>query len=106
MDKDHRIWWGPDGDNMPRLKRFLTEVKAGVVPQTLWFHQDVGHTQDAKRELLAVLDFEKSEDVFATLKPTALIERILDIATDVDNIVLDAFGGSGSTAHAELQHKH
>lgn len=103
LDKGKRIWWGADGGNMPRLKRFLSEVKAGVVPQTLWFHQEVGHTQDAKRELLAVLDFERSEDVFATLKPTALIERMLDIATDEDSIVLDAFGGSGTTAQAVLQ---
>jgi adenine-specific DNA-methyltransferase len=103
LDRDKRIWWGPDGGNMPRLKRFLSEVKDGVVPQTLWFHKDVGHTQDAKKELLAVLDFERSEDVFATLKPTALIERILTIATDEDSIVLDAFGGSGSTGQAVLQ---
>src|SRR6266446_3733841 len=103
LDRDKRIWWGADGGNMPRLKRFLSEVKAGVVPQTLWFHKDVGHTQDAKRELLAVLDFERSEDVFATLKPTALIERILTIATDEDSIVLDAFGGSGSTGQAVLR---
>jgi adenine-specific DNA-methyltransferase len=103
LDRDKRVWWGVDRGNMPRLKRFLSEVKAGVVPQTLWLHKDVGHTQDAKKELLAVLEFEKSGDVFATLKPTALIERILEIATDSDSIVLDAFGGSGSTAQAVLQ---
>jgi len=103
LDKDDRISWGVDGGNMPRLKRFLSEVKAGVVPQTLWFHKDVGHTQDAKKEILALLDFERSEDVFATLKPTALIRRILDIATESDSVVLDAFSGSGSTAQAVLQ---
>jgi adenine-specific DNA-methyltransferase len=103
LDKDKRVWWGPGGGNMPRLKRFLSEVKAGVVPQTLWLHKDVGHTQDSKKELLAILDFEKSEDVFATLKPTALIARILEIATDNDSIVLDAFAGSGSSAQAVLQ---
>lgn len=103
LDKDNRVWWGSGGGNMPRLKRFLSEVKAGVVPQTLWFHKDVGHTQDSKKELLAVLDFKKSEDVFTTLKPTALIERILEIATDEDSIVLDAFAGSGSTGQAVLQ---
>jgi adenine-specific DNA-methyltransferase len=103
LDKDRRVWWGADGGNMPRSKRFLSEVKAGVVPQTLWFHKDVGHTQDSKKELLEVLEFKKSEDVFTTLKPTALIERILKIATDEDSIVLDAFGGSGSTAQAVLQ---
>jgi adenine-specific DNA-methyltransferase len=103
LDKDNRVWWGTDGGNMPRLKRFLSEVKSGVVPQTLWFHKHVGHTQDSKKELLAVLDFEKSEDVFATLKPTSLIERILEIATDENSLILDAFGGSGSTAQAILQ---
>jgi adenine-specific DNA-methyltransferase len=103
MNKDGRVWWGEAGGNMPRLKRFLTEVKAGVVPQTLWFYEDVGHTQDAKRELLSVLDFKKSEDVFVTLKPTGLIERMLEIATKKDSFVLDAFAGSGSTGQAVLQ---
>lgn len=87
---------------MPRLKRFLSEVKDGVVPQTLWLHSEVGHTQDAKKELVSVLNFEKSEDVFNTVKPTTLIRRILQIATDDDSIVLDSFAGSGSTAHAVL----
>ena len=87
---------------MPRLKRYLSGVKKGVVPQTLWLHSDVGHTQDAKKELVSVLDFEKSEDVFNTVKPTSLIRRILQIATDKDSIVLDSFAGSGTTAHAVL----
>ena len=102
IDKDNRIWWGPDGRSMPRLKRYLSEVKAGVVPQTLWLHSDVGHTQDAKKELVSVLNFEKSEDVFNTVKPTSLIKRILQIATDKDSIILDSFAGSGTTAHAIL----
>ncbi len=102
LDADGRIWWGPDGSSMPRLKRYLSEVKQGVVPQTLWLHSDVGHTQDAKKELVSVLDFEKSEDVFNTVKPTKLIKRILQIATDRDSIVLDSFAGSGTTAHAVL----
>ena len=102
LDADGRIWWGPDGNSMPRLKRYLSEVKKGVVPQTLWLHSEVGHTQDAKKELISVLDFEKSEDVFNTVKPTSLIKRILQIATDKDSIVLDSFAGSGTTAHAVL----
>ena len=102
LEADGRIWWGPDGNSMPRLKRYLSEVKKGVVPQTLWLHSDVGHTQDAKKELVSVLDFEKSEDVFNTVKPTSLIRRILQIATDKDSIVLDSFAGSGTTAHAVL----
>ena len=102
LDADKRIWWGPDDAGMPRLKRYLSEVKEGVVPQTLWLHSDAGHTQDAKKELVSVLNFEKSEDVFDTVKPTSLIRRILQIATDKDSIVLDSFAGSGTTAHAVL----
>ena len=102
LDEDGRIWWGKNGDAMPRLKRYLSEVKAGVVPQTLWPHTEVGHTQAAKKELVSILDFERSEDVFNTVKPTTLIDRILRIATDEDSIVLDSFAGSGTTAHAVL----
>jgi len=102
MDADGRIWWGDAGDNQPRIKRFLSEVKQGVVPQTLWFHGDVGHTQDAKKELLQVMDFANSGDVFVTPKPTSLIQRILELGTDEDAIVLDSFAGSGTTAHAVL----
>ena len=102
FDKSGRIWWGADGANMPRLKRYLSEVKEGVVPRTLWLHSDVGHTQDAKKELVSILNFERSEDVFNTVKPTSLIKRILKVATDKDSIILDSFAGSGSTAHAVL----
>ena len=102
LDKDGRIWWGPDGSAMPRLKRYLTDVKQGVVPQTLWFHEDVGHTQDAKKELVSILQFEKSDQVFNTVKPVSLIDRVLRIATDKDSIVMDSFAGSGTTAHAVL----
>lgn len=102
MDADGRIWWGESGGNIPAIKRFLSEVKQGVVPQTLWFHGDVGHTQDAKKELLQVMDFANSGDVFVTPKPTSLIQRILELGTDEDAIVLDSFAGSGTTAHAVL----
>jgi site-specific DNA-methyltransferase (adenine-specific)/adenine-specific DNA-methyltransferase len=88
---------------MPRLKRFLSEVKDGVVPQTLWLHKDAGHTQEAKKELLEAVEFETSDDVFITPKPTRLIQRILQIATDKDSLVLDSFAGSGTTGHAVLK---
>ena len=102
LDEDGRIWWGRRGNNMPRLKRFLTDVRKGVVPQTLWLHTDVGNTQEAKKELVSTLQFERSEDVFNTVKPSRLIRRILQIATDPDSIILDSFAGSGTTAHAVL----
>ena len=102
LDNAGRIWWGRSGDAMPRLKRYLTEVKRGVVPQTLWSHQDVGHTQAAKKELVSILDFDRSQDVFNTVKPTSLVKRILQIAADKDSIILDSFAGSGTTAHAVL----
>lgn len=103
LDKEGRIWWGESGNNMPRLKRYLSDVKDGVVPQTMWFYKDVGHTQEAKRELLELVDFDSSDDVFITPKPTRLIQRILQIATDKDSIIIDSFAGSGTTGHAVLK---
>lgn len=102
MDADKRIWWGEDGNNIPSIKRFLSDVKPGRVPQTLWEYAEVGHTQDAKKELLAILDFETSDDVFITPKPTALLARVLELATEPTSIVLDSFAGSGTAAHAVL----
>jgi len=103
LDQEGRIWWGESGNNMPRLKRYLSDVKDGVVPQTMWFYKDVGHTQEAKKELLELVDFDTSDDVFITPKPTRLIQRILQIATDKNSIVLDSFAGSGTTGHAVLK---
>jgi site-specific DNA-methyltransferase (adenine-specific)/adenine-specific DNA-methyltransferase len=103
MAKDNRIWWGKDGSAIPQTKRFLHEVKDGRVPQTMWFYGDVGHTQEGKKELLELIDFETSDDVFITPKPTRLIQRILQIATDKDSLILDSFAGSGTTGHAVLK---
>ncbi|MDP3332002.1 MAG: site-specific DNA-methyltransferase [Methylococcaceae bacterium] len=97
------MWWGKDGNGVPRLKRFLTDVKQGVVPQTLWKYEEVGHTQDAKKEVQEVMQFEDTASVFSTPKPIRLIERILRIATKPDDIVLDFFAGSGTTAHAVMK---
>ena len=69
---DHRIWWGSSGAGVPRVKRFLSEVKSGKVPQTLWKYADVGHTQEAKKELLQRVRFSSSDSVFDTPKPTRL----------------------------------
>jgi len=103
LDADKRIWWGQKNDSIPQTKRFLSEVKQGVVPQTMWFYQDVGHTQEAKKELVSIMDFPDSESVFITPKPTRLIERVLQIATNPGDLVLDSFGGSGTTAHAVIK---
>lgn len=100
LDKDNRIWWGKDGKGSPAIKRFLSEVQSGIVPQTLWFYSEVGHTQDAKKEVNKILHDELT---FSTPKPTKLIERVLQLATDKDSIVLDSFAGSGTTAHAVLK---
>ena len=99
MDRDGRIWWGKDGNNVPAPKIFLSEVADGVVPQTFWSYEEVGHTQDAKKEIKTIFT---GETPFDTPKPVRLIERILQIASDPDSIILDSFAGSGTTAHAVL----
>jgi adenine-specific DNA-methyltransferase len=102
LDADGRIWWGENGNNIPRIKRFFSEVRQGAVPQTIWLHEEVGHTQEAKKELLENVEFESSESVFDTPKPTRLIMRMLRLATNVEggDIVLDFFAGSGATGEA------
>ncbi len=94
LDADNRIWWGKNGDAIPQIKRFLAEVKQGVTPQTIWSYEDVGHTQDSKKEILALFE----DDVFLTPKPERLIQRVLHIATNPGDLVLDSFLGSGTTA--------
>lgn len=101
---DNRIWFGEDGNNVPSLKRFLTDVKQTVTPQTIWDalcdydsiwdYSEVGHNQDARREILA-LKFDDAD--FKTPKPEKLIQRILMIGTDEEDIVLDFFMGSSTT---------
>lgn len=102
LDRDGRIWWGESGDNRPGMKRFLSDVRAGVVPQTLWSWKDVGSTRNAKQHLSALLNASADSDLFITPKPVELIERVLDLATDENSVVLDSFAGSGTTAHAVL----
>jgi len=108
LDEDKRIWWGPNGNNMPALKRFLSEVKQGIVPQTLWKYQDVGHTQEGKQQLLEFVQFQNTDNVIDSVKPPRLIQRVLQVATTVDegDIVLDFFAGTGSSAHAVLNQNH
>ncbi|HDR8065781.1 TPA: site-specific DNA-methyltransferase [Bacillus cereus] len=91
--KDNRIWFGKSGNNVPSLKRFLSDVQGGVVPKTLWLREEVGDNQEAKKEIKAF----NNKDVFTTPKPERLIERILQIATNEGDWVLDSFAGSGTT---------
>lgn len=107
LDADKRIWWGPDSNSVPAIKRFLAEVRPGKVPQTLWLYSDVGHNQEAKQELLHLVHFDSTENVLDTVKPSRLIRRMLQIATSGDDdIVLDFFGGSATTLHAVLSQNH
>jgi adenine-specific DNA-methyltransferase len=103
LDAENRIWWGPDGNSEPGIKRFLSEVKDGVVPQTLWHWKDVGSTRNAKAELLEIMGESDEHEVFITPKPSKLIDRVLQIACQPDALILDSFAGSGTTAHAVLE---
>ena len=99
---ENRIWFGRTGDNFPRVKQFLAEIQQGIVPLTLWKHEDVGHNQEAKQEFNALMDRVD----FETPKPTRLIERMLHIGgeteTEDESLILDFFSGSGSTGHATI----
>ena len=91
---DNRIWFGEDGNNVPRIKRFLSEVKDTVTPMSLWLRSEVGDNQDAKREVKQLANTE----LFETPKPEKLIQRILQLGTKENDLVLDFFAGSGTTA--------
>jgi len=91
---DNRIWFGESGNNVPSIKKFLTEVKQGSVSKTIWFRTEVGDNQEAKKEIKA---FE-NENVFTTPKPERLIQRIIQLGSNEGDFVLDSFLGSGTTA--------
>ncbi|MBL0848949.1 MAG: site-specific DNA-methyltransferase, partial [Candidatus Liberibacter ctenarytainae] len=91
---ENKIWWGKEGKNdTPRLKLFLAEGH-GMTPHNWWPHADVGHTDEAKKEMISLYG---ADDVFDTPKPERLLKRILEIATNPGDLVLDSFGGSGTT---------
>ncbi len=98
MVADNRIWFGKNGNNTPRVKKFISEVKGGVVATTLWTRDECGDNQEAKREIKALFSDEKNP--FDTPKPERLIQRILTLASNPGDLVLDSFLGSGTTAAA------
>lgn len=95
---DNKFYFGKDGNGKPQLKRYLSEVNDGVVPQTIWKYDEVSHNQEGKKELNKIIE----GNVFDSPKPFQLIERIIQIATNKNSIILDSFAGSGTTAHAVL----
>ncbi len=97
---ENRIFFGKDSNGAPQLKRYLNEVQQGIVPISFWSYDDVNHTDGAKKELKSI--FSNDNSPFQTPKPSRLIERILQIATNKNDLILDSFAGSGTTAHAVL----
>lgn len=101
MIRDNRIWFGVHGNNVPRIKRFLSDVKDGVTAMTIWKHAEVGHNQDAKREVNTLDDV----DAFSTPKPEKLLQRILHLGSNEGDIVLDFFMGSATTQAVAMKMK-
>ena len=100
MIKDNRIWFGPNGDNVPRVKRFLSEVKQGLTPMSIWKYSEVGHSQEASQKLKALFD---GIDLFDYPKSVGLIKRCIELYVQSNGFVLDFFSGSATTAHAVMQ---
>ena len=96
--KENKIWFGKDGTSKPRLKKFLNQLK-GVSTWSWWPNNEVGHNQEATKELKTILN---GKDYFETPKPLRLIEKIINLSTEQDSIILDSFAGSGTTGHATL----
>ena len=101
LQRDNRIWWGKNGDaEFPMEKKFLKEAKLGVVNQTWWPYIFAGSTRNAGAELREIFEARKP---FETPKPRRLLERILQLATDPNALILDSFAGSGTTGHAVIE---
>lgn len=92
-----RVWFGKEGDSLPVIKRYLTDVQEGLVPRTWWSADEAGHNQEAKRDHINKM-FADEEDAFSTPKPERLLERIIHIGSNPGDIILDVFAGSGTTA--------
>ena len=97
---ENRIWFGADGNNVPSIKRFLSEVKDTVTPMTIWKYTDVGHSQSATQNLKNLFD---NRAYFDYPKPIDLIKRMIELYSNKDSIILDFFSGSATTAHSIMQ---
>lgn len=97
--EENRLWFGKDGKNVPRLKKYLSEVQDGVLSNTVWMNEIVGSTQSSKENLKKML----GNNVFDTPKPIELLQRMISLATSETDLILDFFAGSGTTAHAVMQ---
>ena len=98
--EDNRLWFGVDGSNVPRIKRFLSEVKQGRVPISIFSYSEVGHTQEASKEIKSIFDDKK---YFDYPKPMRLLKQLSYIGTNKGNLIVDFFSGSATTAHAVMQ---
>jgi len=99
--RQNRIWFGSDGNNVPAMKRFLSELrKTGVTPMTIWKYGEVGHSQGATQALAEMFDGKK---YFDYPKPVDLIKRCISLYSSPDSLILDFFSGSATTAHAVMQ---
>ena len=99
--KNNEVTFGTDGNSKPRRKRFLSDVKQGIIPQTIWKHEEVGHTQEAKQMINKIFD---NISLFDNPKPIRLIKRMVKLSCNKNDIVLDFFAGSATTAHAIMEH--
>jgi len=97
---DNRIWFGPKGDAVPSIKRFLSEVKQTIVPMTIWKYKDVGHSQSASQYLKRLFN---DKAYFSYSKPVSLIQQIVELYSNPDSIVLDFFSGSATIAEAVMR---
>lgn len=96
---DNRIWFGANGENVPSVKKFLTEVKQGITPSTIWFRSDVGDNQEAAKEIRDIFEIPP----FDTPKPVRLLSRMIELGINKNDIVLDFFSGSATTGDAVMQ---
>ncbi|AIG03229.1 MULTISPECIES: site-specific DNA-methyltransferase [Pseudomonas] len=98
---DNRIWFGKGGEGVPRLKTFLSEVQAGLRPNTIWFHEEVSHNQEARQSLKKLFD---GKAFFDSPKPISILKRMISISSaNKDEVYLDFFSGSSTTAHAVME---